>query len=208
MKKLILLLLAFCLVIPMTYADKKAEKERKEQLDRSRKIAKNLKKEGWKLHGSSSDLEEAVIRHHDKMRSVYGGREIVVFASNVKNKNIGRQKAMNDAYITYSQQEGGKIKGGVEQILGTDTSGELDKFYAHYERLIEKEIKGEMQETFTVIREKKPDLYEFQTFFVVNEQAAANARMRAVESAMKDDENAQKHEKEIKEFVKGGFVVE
>lgn len=31
--------------------------------------------------------------------------------------------------------------------------------------------------------------------------------MRAVESAMKDDENAQKYEKEIKEFVKGGFVV-
>ena len=212
MKKLILLLLAFCLVIPMTYADKtaekKAEKEKKEQVERARKIAKTLKKDGWKLQGGTLTLEEAVLRHHDKIRSMYGGREIVGFASNVKNQNVGHQKAMTDAYITYSQQEGGKIKGGIEQILGTDANEELDKFYAHYERLVEKEIKGEMQETFTIIREKSPGIFEFQTYFVVNEQAAANARMRAVESALKESEIAQKHTEEIKKFVKEGFVIE
>lgn len=42
----------------------------------------------------------------------------------------------------------------------------------------------------------------------LNEQAAANARMRAVESALKDSEAARKHAEQIKEFVKGSFVVE
>ena len=82
---------------------------------------------------------------------------------------------------------------------------EFDKFYAAYERLVDKEIKGELKESYSIIREIRPGLFEMQTYFIVNEDAAMKARIRALENAAKETEIAQKYANKISEFVKEGF---
>ena len=104
--------------------------------------------------------------------------------------------------------EGNGDEGEEKTCDGTDGEGEFDHFYAAYERLVEKGIKGEMEESFTVIREMAPGLYEFQTFFIVSESAASKARIRAMENAMKESDAAKKHATVISEFVKEGFTTE
>lgn len=119
--------------------------------------------------------------------------------------------AINNACITYGQQAGSKVKGRIVSDLaanGTDATGEFDHFYAAYERLVEKEIRGEMEESFTIVREMTRGLYEFQTFFIVSESAASKARIRAMEDALKESEAAQKHARTIADFVREGFSVE
>lgn len=212
MKKLIILLLAFCFVIPMTYADSKNKQLEKALKKEYKEKKKELKKDGWKLFGSSRSLDVALLSHYDKLQTLSeDGREVVGVATNVKSKNAGHQMAINNACITYGQQAGSQIKGRVVSDLAanaTDATGEFDHFYAAYERLVEKEIRGEMGESFTIMREMTPGVYEFQTFFIVSESAASKARIRAMEDALKESEAAQKHAKVIADFVREGFTAE
>lgn len=168
----------------------------------------------WKLYGSSRTLEVALLLHYDKLNKLgENGREIVGIAPRFMSKNAGHQQAINNACITYAQQAGSAVKGRIASDLGgngDDTSAEFDHFYAAYERLVDKEIKGEMQESFSVIKEigKNKDgkvEYELQTFFIIDEAAASRARIRAYEAAAKESEVAQKYGKQISDYVRAGF---
>lgn len=212
MKKLMLLLLALCIALPGTYADNRNKQLEKALKKEYKEKKKEFKKEKWKLFGSSRSLDVALLSHYDKLQNLAeDGRELVGVATNVKSKNVGHQMAINNACLTYGQQAGSQVKGRVVSDLAanaTDASGEFDHFYAAYERLVQKEIRGEMAESFTIMREMSPGIYEFQTFFIVSESAASKARIRAMEDALKESEAAQKHAKKISDFVKEGFAAE
>lgn len=207
-----MLLLTFCLALPMTYADNKNKLLEKALKKEYKEKKKELKKEGWKLFGSSRSLDVALLTHYDKLQTLLeNGREVVGVATNVKSKNAGHQMAINSACITYGQQAGSQVKGRIVSDIaanGTDAADEFDHFYAAYERLVQKEIRGEMEESFTIIREMLPGVYEFQSFFIVSESAASKARIRALEDALKESEAAQKHAEKIAEFVREGFTTE
>ena len=65
-----------------------------------------------------------------------------------------------------------------------------------------------MQESFSVIKDNKDGTYSMQTFFIINEDAAGKARIRAMENAMKESEAAQKYAKKVSDFVREGFEAE
>ena len=70
---------------------------------------------------------------------------------------------------------------------------------------MQKEINGELQESFSVIKENKDGTFEMQTFFIVSESAATRARIRAYENAAKESAAAQKYAQKVSEFVREGF---
>ena len=212
MKKIIMLILAVILMVPAVEAENKQlqkalKKEYKAKM-------KEYKKGKWELFGSSRTLEVALLQHYDKLNSLgEDAQEVVGIASRFKSKNVGHQQAINNACITYAQQAGSHLKGRVVSDIaanGDDTSAEFDHFYAAYERLVEKEIKGEMFESYSIIRciDPKKGEYEMQTFFIVNESAATRARIRAMENALKESEAAQRYAQKVSDFVKEGFATE
>ena len=207
MKNFLIMLLAFCL---MTTAINAQNKElQKQQKKEYKKKMKEYKAEGWKLFGSTRSLDVALLTHYDKLNTLGDDAiEIVGIASKFQSKNVGKQMAINNACITYAQTAGSVVKGRIVSDLfgnGIDADTEIDKFYAAYERLVEKEIKGEMMESFSIIHEISNGLYEMQTYFIVSESAASKARIRAFENAAKESAAAQKYANEISEFVREGF---
>ena len=172
---------------------------------------KELEKGGWELFSSSRTLDVALLQHYDKLNTLgENGYEVVGAASRFRSKNVGHQQAINNACMTYAQQAGGYVKGRiVADMAGNadDTSAEFDHFYAAYERLVEKEIKGELIESFCIVRciDKRKDEFEMMAFFIVDESAAIKARLRALENAVKESEAAQKLAYKISEFVQDGF---
>lgn len=207
-----MLILAVILMVPAVEAENKQlqkalKKEYKAKM-------KEYKKEKWKLFGSSRTLEVALLQHYDQLNSLgEDAHEVVGIASRFKSKNVGHQQAINNACITYAQQAGSHLKGRVVSDIaanGDDTSAEFDHFYAAYERLVEKEIKGEMSESYSIIRciDPKTGEYEMQTYFIVNESAATRARIRAMENALKESEAAQRYAQKVSDFVKEGFANE
>lgn len=208
MKKIILFLMAFCLMAPVANAQNKLlEKKRKQEYKTK---MKEYKKENWKLFGSSRSLDVALLTHYDKLNNLADdGREVLGIASKFKSKNVGKQMAVNNACITYAQQAGSHVKGRVVSDMagdGVEADKEFDHFYAAYERLVEKEIRGEMQESYSIIRDNGDGTFEMQVYFIVSEKAATQARIRALENAAKESAAAQKYAQKVSDFVREGFA--
>ena len=201
-----MLLVSFCIMLPAVNAQNKAlEKAQRKEYQRT---IKEFKKENWKVFGTSRTFEVALLQHYDKLNNLGdNGQEIVGVATKFKSKNIGHQMAINNACMTYAQQAGSQLKGRIVSDIngnGSDSEGEFEKLYAAYERLVEKEIKGEMKESFSVIRDNKDGTFEMQAFFIVDENAAVAARLRAMENAARETEMAQKYAKKVSDFVREG----
>ena len=88
---------------------------------------------------------------------------------------------------------------------GVEASDEFEHFYAAYERAVESEIKGEMQESYSIIRDNGDGTYEMQVYYIVSESAASKARIRALENMAKESAAAQQYAEKVSEFVKEGF---
>lgn len=212
MKKILVWLLAAILMMPALQAENKqlVKAQKKEYKAKM----KEYKKGGWELFSSSKTLEVALLTHYDKLNTLgEDARECVGVATRFKSKNVGHQQAINNACLTYAQQAGSHVKGRIVSDMagdGIDTNAEFDHFYAAYERLVEKEIKGEMEESYSVIRlvPGSKDEYEMQTFFIINEAAATRARIRAMENAAKESEAAQRYAEKVSQFVNEGFATE
>ena len=210
MKKLIMFLLATIMIAPMYEVSAEGlsraiKKEYKAKM-------KQFKTEKWELYGSARTLEVTLSKYYEALDANPNVREIMGNANRFVSKTVGHQSAINDACRTYAQQCGSTVKGRIDSDIasdGEDVKSEFDHFYTAYERLVEKEIQGELQEKFSVIRqidkEKGNPVYEMQTYFIVDEEAASLARIRAYEQALKESEAAQKMGTKIGEFVKAGF---
>lgn len=170
---------------------------------------KEYKKEGWKVFGTSRSLEVALLTHYDKLTTLgENGYEAVGICARYKSDNVGHQAAINNACNTYARNAGSAVKGRVVSDMasnGDDTSSEFDHFYAAYETLVEKEIKGELQESYSIYKTLGNGEKTMQTYFIVNEDAATKARIRAYENALKESEAAQKYADKVSQFVREGF---
>jgi len=210
MKKIIMLLMALCMVLPAVNAQNSKALSKALKKEYKTKM-KEFKKEGWQLYGSSRSLDVALLNHYAKLnKEGEEAYEIVGSCSKFKSKNVGHQTCINNACNIYAQQAGRHLKGRIVSDIagnGDDASAEFDHFYAAYESLVQKELNGELQESFSVIRKNGDGTYEMQTFFIVSESAATRARIRAYENAAKESAAAQKYAKKVSDFVQEGFKV-
>lgn len=205
MKKLILFLMAICLTAPV-HADMNKTLDKELQKEYKKKI-KQYRKEKWNVMGSRT-MEVSLLRHYGKLNDPDSDAREITGISRAKTKNNGYQSATNNAVVTYAQQAGSTLKGRVMTDVfadGANTDAEFDHFFAAYERLVEKEIRNELEESFSMIKTLPDGSYEVQVFYVVSENAAAKARMRALENALKESEAAQKYADRLSSFVNEGF---
>lgn len=183
---------------------------RKAQKKEYKTKMKQLKKDGWTLYGSSRSLDVALLSHYDKLGTLAEkGYELMGEATKFKSKNVGKQTAINNACNIYAREAGSYVKGRiVSDIAGNadDVSAEFDHFYAAYETLVGKEIKGELKESFSIIHDNGDGTFSMQVYFIVDEDAACQARIRAFENAMKESEAAQKYAEKVSKFINEGVM--
>lgn len=207
MKKIIAAVIAMVMLVPVyaQAANKALENARKKELKTK---LKEYKKGKWEILGSRT-MEFSLANHYDRLNTLGDdAHDYEGIATKVASKNNGKQMAINNAVITYAQTAGSTLQGRVVADMnanGVTPEAEFENFYAAYERLVEKEIRGEMEPSYTIIRQNPDGTYEVRTYFIVVESAAAKARQRALEQAMKESEVAQKHADKISGFVKEGF---
>lgn len=171
-----------------------------------RKKLKVIKKEGWELYGSSKTMKE-VLRTHYEALDQEGVFEVFGSATGIKSESIGQQMAWNNASINYVQQAGSFLRGRIatDNHAGGGYDGEFNNFYSAYETLLQKEIRGELRPSYTLVRHNADGSYQVMSYFIVNEEAAMNARVKAMELAASESEAAQQIAVRISEFVKEGF---
>ena len=196
MKRIILITIAVLMAMPV-FA----------QGAQYRKKLREYKKEGWELFGSSKTINDALREHYEALapNDVF---EVVGTATGVRLESIGQQVAWNNACINYVQQAGSFLRGRIDtdNHIGGGSDGEFNHFYSAYETLLQKEIRGELRPSYSVVRRNADGTCQMMSFFVVNEEAAANARIKAMELAASESEAAQRIAGRIREYVQEGFV--
>ena len=94
MKRLLMLLMAFCLVIPTMNAQNKVlEKARQKEYKTK---MKQFKKEKWQVFGTSRSLDVALLAHYDKLNTLGDeAQEVMGVATKVKSKIIPEKSDMS-----------------------------------------------------------------------------------------------------------------
>jgi hypothetical protein len=207
MKKIFMVAMAFSVAISSIAGPPKNDE--KSAWKNAKKYAKVLLSEGWKVDGSGI-MEEVIYKHKVKLIDENNQELIgnVIGTTTVKTLNQAQQWATTNACISYSKQAGMNLKGRIVSEIGAGVdAASLDNFYEGYEALVQKNIQGEVIKSFGVYREKKDGTLEYKAFYIVNEDKASKARMRAMENMMKESEFARRHAEAVSKFVQEGFQI-
>ena len=171
---------------------------------------KEYEKGGWKIFGTSHTLDVALLAHYDNLTK--DGVTEVMGTAVSSNKNIGKDKVLMSACVTYAQKIGSNIKGRIVEDMGsvvsTEELAEFEHFYEAYENSIQAEIKGELRNSYSIYRPVEiqgKEAYEFQTYYIVDENEASRARIRAFQNAATESAEAQKYAEQVSEFINEAF---
>lgn len=166
---------------------------------------KEYNKEGWKLFGSSRSLDVALLSHYEKLINL-GENAYEIFGTaaitDSKHKNMLHQNAELNAFTKYVGQRREIVGRAISDIgLADEEKAEFEHFYAAYESKFQGEVKGELRESYALIREVSKDHVELQVFYIVD----LDASTRAFEKAMSESDIAQKYAQKVSEFIKDSF---
>ena len=171
---------------------------------------KEYEKGGWKIFGTSHTQDVALLTHYDNLTK--DGVTEVMGTAVSSNKNIGKDKVLMSACVTYAQKIGSNIKGRIVEDMGsvvsTEELAEFEHFYEAYENSVQAEIKGELRNSYSIYRPVEiqgKEAYEFQTYYIVDENEASRARIRAFQNAAKESAVAQKYAEQVSEFINEAF---
>jgi hypothetical protein len=114
------------------------------------------------------------------------------------------------ASVSYAKQAGQTVRGKVTAEIGAGTEDmpSADSFYEGYESIIKKAINGELKKSLGLYKENANGKIDYRAYFIVNEENASKARMRAMQTAMQESEFARQNAERISEFVKEAFPLE
>lgn len=210
MKKLLMMLLAVLMLVPAAMAETKAEKNlRKLREKEIKEKIKEYKKGGWALLGSSRTFEVVLNQHYTKLDELAKkGRERDGQAQKCISKDAGLKLAQHNAHTAYAQDLGAEIKAKFVSDLAQSTKeddAKFETFYAGAIRNIEQELKNEMEYSYSVYVKNPDGTYDVQSFFIIDEDGAYRARMRALENSMKENEFARQNAQRISDFVNSDF---
>jgi serine/threonine-protein kinase RIO1 len=169
---------------------------------------KELKKDKWSVAGTSLTLDAALMKHLRALNADDKNHEIVAEVSMCKSANVCKANALNNALIEYAQNAGSYVRGRVLSDMFNNASAEVpeefDKLHAAFERLVQAEIKGELQYSFSV---EKPagEGKSYRSYYIVNEDRASKARLRAMQRAAEETKLAQQYAAQVSNFVQEGF---
>lgn len=211
---LIALLLAFCPATSVAQS-KALSKAMKKEFQAKKK---ELKKGGWEIYGSDRSADVVLLTHYEKLNELGDDAVVVMGTATSPIKRVLRAQAQTDAGQRYAQQAGSDVQGRAiqdDQNFEEDPSQSFSHFCSVYETKVQQEIKGELKESYSIIRTikgtvngKQGDIYEMQTYYIVDLKGASQARIRAMQAAAKESEAAQKYAERVSSFIQEGFDYE
>jgi len=199
MKKLVMILMAFCLTMPVAVnaQSKMVKKQVKAKL-------KEYAKDGKKVFGTSQTLEAVLTKHYTKLEEKDGKIFEIDGYGVAKSYNLASAAAQGSAAQKYATMCNAQLKA---RILGdmanevNDNSVEFDKFYAAYEAKVEQEIRGELRPSVSVKQDLPDGRIRVEAYYLVDEDAASRARVNALKNSQAESAAAQKYAQRISDFV-------
>lgn len=164
-------------------------------------VARQLSKEGYKLL-ELGDMQAQIQDYLTKAKS--GQKQIVGTAESCMSINLGKTTALNNAINEYATMSGGVVKGRITSNTSSINGQQVDDIVAAYERLVLKEIKGEIQSCVTLVKQNKKN-YDVRVYCLVDYDAAHAAKMKAMRLALEELKLTQEYGAQISDWIGDGF---
>lgn len=201
MKKILSFVLCITMFAGVAYGQTKQEIKQAEKAAKSE--AKTLAKEGWKLLETGS--MEYVIKQQLLRKKTGDVEEIVGTANRMRSINLGKTTARNNAINEYAESAKAMVRGRITTEIRDIADDQVENLVGGYERLVLKEINGEVKSAYTLYKENKDGKYDVRGYFFVDQESASKARKRAMQLALEESELAHKYGNEISNFIDEGF---
>lgn len=163
--------------------------------------AKTIKKEKFKMV-ELGDLQKRLEQYFTKINS--GCTQVVGIAENCTTSNLAKLTAMNNAVVEYASNSGGIVRGRVASDASTMTADQIDALVAAYERIICKELKGELVPYITLLRDRSNSI-DSRVYCLVDVESAHAAKIRAMEIALEESRLAEQYGSQISNWIDEGF---
>lgn len=203
MKKFIYLILSMAFVAPI-YAQNNKAKEKAQKKEYKNKI-KDYRKKGYEITGTARSLEVSLLEHYEKLGS--GKYEaLTVTSQGCPTINLCSRKSLADATSEYASMASSFVKGRVTSAGGFDASEQRndktdqDKFFAAYEQTVSANVSNMLKKSFAVVR-KKGKTYDYESYYLIENEEARKARMNALEQAQAETEANVEWGETVSDFV-------
>lgn len=163
--------------------------------------ARTLRREGYKpleLGNLETKLEAYFLK-------LYAGcTQVVGTADNCMSTNLAQVTALSNAANEYAMLSGGEIRGRITSSTSSLTGQQLDNLVSSFERLVRKDIRGELVPYVTAVRDRKGRV-SARTYCIVDVDAASRLRRQALELALEEQSLAETYGSMVSEWIGEGF---
>lgn len=190
---------------PLNGQDRNGLKAQRQEARAARKEAKaadkQLRRDGYRtveLGSATSRLEQYFLK------TGTGCRQVVGTADGCISLNLAKLTALANAANEYAVLEGGDVRGRIASSASSLSGEQADNIVASFERLVEKEIRGELVPYVTCYR-TRDGRYDVRTYCLVDIDAAQKARRRAMEVALEELNLAERYGTLVSDWIDEGF---
>ena len=163
--------------------------------------AKMLKREGFRPV-ELGDVKTRLEKYFIKVNA--GCAQVIGVADNCMSTNLAQVTALANAATQYAMLAGGDVRGRIISSTTSLSGQQVDNIVSSFERLVEKDIRGELVPYVTAVREKRGRITA-RVYCIVDMDAAAQLRRRALEIALEEQALAGKYGSMGSDWIDEGF---
>lgn len=175
------------------------------RVDELNEKLQQLEQAGWQVHGSTRTLRGKLREHYAKMDANLDFYEVIGTSSGCRSVTVCRASAFNAACVEMATRMGQDLKGKAMRDMGVDEGAEVPAEYNRFqEACISKfqgAIKGELEESFALIRKGADGLNNYEIYYLVDKQSARKKRSQAIRDALEESNLHQEYAKSVEKFI-------
>lgn len=198
MKKIALMMMT---LLCLSAAGAQTKQEMKAARKEANEAARQLKKEGYKPL-ELGKMEKRLESYFLKVNS--GCAQIIGTADKCMTTNLAQVTALTNAANTYALLAGGFVRGRIISSTSNISEQQLDNILSNFERLVAKEIRGELIPCITVVRNQK-GLVKARVYCIVDQDTATRLRQRALQAALEEQALAEQYGSQVSKWINEGF---
>ena len=199
MKKLAMILMAMLVAFAPVYGQTKSD------INTARKeasaAAKALKRDGFKAI-ELGNIKTRLEKYFLKVNA--GCAQVIGVADNCMSTNLAQVTALANAANQYAMLAGGDVRGRILSSTSSLSGQQVDNIVSSFERLVEKDIRGELVPYITAVRETR-GRYAVRAYCIVDIDAASQVRRRAMETALEEQALAEQYGSMVSAWIDEGF---
>ena len=175
------------------------------RVDELNEKLQQLEQAGWQVHGSTRTLRGKLREHYAKMDANPDFYEVIGTSSGCRSVTVCRASAFNAVCVEMATRMGQDLKGKAMRDMGVDEGAEVPAEYNRFqEACISKfqgAIKGELEESFALIRKGADGLNNYEIYYLVDKQSGRKKRSQAIRDALKESNLHQEYAKSVEKFI-------